>query len=139
MGPEIFRLNFEIELKHWWFRARREILRKLIAQVAPPSPDTLLVDIGCGTGANIGALAEDYACVGIGPFSPGHSLGPEPLPRGPLSLRDVARRFGLRTTKGQAVSVQRRARTRGGRSRAAGSVHRSRRARNLVLDHRPGR
>ncbi len=65
VGPEIFRLNFEIELKHWWFRARREILRKLIAQVAPPSPDTLLVDIGCGTGANIGALAEDYACVGM--------------------------------------------------------------------------
>ena len=65
VGPEIFRLNFEIELKHWWFRARREILRKLIAQVTPPSPDTLLVDIGCGTGANIGALAEDYACVGM--------------------------------------------------------------------------
>ena len=53
MGPEIFRLNFEIELKHWWFRARREILRKLIVQVMPPSPDTSLVDIGCGTGANI--------------------------------------------------------------------------------------
>lgn len=67
MQPAIFRLNFDIELHHWWFAARRRILRELVAEVLPPSRETILVDVGCGTGGNVGGLAESYACVGIDP------------------------------------------------------------------------
>jgi SAM-dependent methyltransferase len=33
--------------------------------VLPPSPETVVVDVGCGTGGNIAALADRYRCVGI--------------------------------------------------------------------------
>ncbi len=67
MQAEQFQLNFQTELEHWWFVARRHILCRLVAQVLPPSRQTTVVDVGCGTGANIAALAEHYTCVGIDP------------------------------------------------------------------------
>jgi len=74
MQSEQFQLHAEIEQRHWWFVARRRILRHLVAQVLPPSPDTTVVDIGCGTGANIAALSEDYRCVGIDTSAEGIEL-----------------------------------------------------------------
>ncbi len=67
MGPELFRLNFEVEPKHWWFVARRRIFREIISEVLSPSMGTTIVDVGCGTGGNIGALSGEYRCVGIDP------------------------------------------------------------------------
>jgi SAM-dependent methyltransferase len=63
--PEQFELFARIELEHWWFTARREIMRELLARVAPATPDMLAVDLGCGTGGNIAALAGRHRCVGI--------------------------------------------------------------------------
>ncbi|MHB9048951.1 MAG: class I SAM-dependent methyltransferase, partial [Pirellulales bacterium] len=60
-----FHLHAAIEERHWWFVARRRIMRELIGQVLRPSPKTMVIDVGCGTGGNIASLADDYACVGI--------------------------------------------------------------------------
>ncbi len=65
MQREQFELHADIERRHWWFVGRRIILRQLVASLLPPSPERLVVDVGCGTGANIAALAQDYRCVGI--------------------------------------------------------------------------
>lgn len=65
MQSEQFELHADIEQRHWWFVARRRILRDLIALVLPPSRDALVVDVGCGTGANIASLSSDYRCLGI--------------------------------------------------------------------------
>ena len=65
MQPEQFQLHSEIEETHWWFVARRRIMRRLVHRVLPPSPETTIVDLGCGTGANIAALADEYRCIGI--------------------------------------------------------------------------
>ena len=65
MQTEQFQLHADIEQRHWWFVARRRIVRRLVAEVLPPTPDTVIVDVGCGTGANIAALADRYRCVGI--------------------------------------------------------------------------
>jgi SAM-dependent methyltransferase len=62
-----FQMNSEIELRHWWFVARRRILTTIIGRVLPPSPESMVIDVGCGTGGNIAALAQRYACVGIDP------------------------------------------------------------------------
>jgi SAM-dependent methyltransferase len=62
---EQFQLHADIEERHWWFVARRQILCRLVAEVLPPSPDALVIDVGCGTGGNIAALADRYRCVGI--------------------------------------------------------------------------
>jgi 2-polyprenyl-3-methyl-5-hydroxy-6-metoxy-1,4-benzoquinol methylase len=73
MQSEQFQLHAQIEDRHWWFVARRRILRQLVHKVAPPSAIAmheyrkrlLVVDIGCGTGANLAALADEYRCVGV--------------------------------------------------------------------------
>lgn len=57
--------NARIEERHWWFAARRRIVRELLHDLVPPSKDALIVDVGCGTGGNSGALSDEYRCVGI--------------------------------------------------------------------------
>jgi SAM-dependent methyltransferase len=47
-----YREQFELEDRHWWFRARRRVISSLLARAAlPPSPRIL--DAGCGTGRNL--------------------------------------------------------------------------------------
>ena len=60
-----FQLHADIEQRHWWFVARRQIIERLVGALLPPSPETIIIDIGCGTGANLAALADRYRCVGI--------------------------------------------------------------------------
>ena len=65
MQSEQFLLHADIEQRHWWFVGRRRIMRRLVAQVLPPTRDVTIVDVGCGTGANVASLADAYDCVGI--------------------------------------------------------------------------
>jgi SAM-dependent methyltransferase len=60
-----FQLHAQIEQDHWWFVARRQILGRIVREVLPPDGTATVVDVGCGTGANIGALAGEYRGVGI--------------------------------------------------------------------------
>ena len=60
-----FQLHADIEDRHWWFVARRRIMSCLAAEIVPPSPRSLVIDVGCGTGANVAALADLYDCAGI--------------------------------------------------------------------------
>lgn len=60
-----FQLNARIEENHWWFAGRRRILGELIRRVVPPFGHPTIVDIGCGTGANLASLGIDYDRVGI--------------------------------------------------------------------------
>lgn len=62
-----FSVHAAVEERHWWFLGRRRIVTTLIRHLIPPSNDTSVIDIGCGTGGNIEALARDYACIGIDP------------------------------------------------------------------------
>lgn len=58
-------LHAEMEETHWWFLGRREILRSVLRRLVPPGGQHLVVDVGCGTGGNVGALAPEYRTVGI--------------------------------------------------------------------------
>jgi SAM-dependent methyltransferase len=80
MGPEQFRLHAELEGWHWWFAARREIAREVAARILHPDAGATVVDVGCGTGANIAAFAERYTCVGIDPSEQGISCARERFP-----------------------------------------------------------
>lgn len=55
----------DVDQHHWWFLGRRAILREVLGGVLPADRKTLVIDVGCGTGANIAALANDYGCIGI--------------------------------------------------------------------------
>ena len=60
-----FQLHAEIEERHWWFVARRKIVRRLVETVLPPDQKGTVIDVGCGTGANIASLSNGYRCIGI--------------------------------------------------------------------------
>lgn len=48
----------ELDERHWWYRARREVLEALIRRVARPPKDAKILEIGCGTGHNFAMLSS---------------------------------------------------------------------------------
>jgi SAM-dependent methyltransferase len=80
MQTDQFQLHADIEDRHWWFRGRRRILRRLLAEIAPPGAGQRIVDVGCGTGANIASLADAYECHGIDPSAEGIRLAQTRFP-----------------------------------------------------------
>jgi SAM-dependent methyltransferase len=44
--------------RHWWYRARRDILARLIEQKIPLPKDARILEIGCGTGPNLDMLGR---------------------------------------------------------------------------------
>jgi SAM-dependent methyltransferase len=66
MYPDEYRVMFEIEDDYWWYRGLRELIRSLLAQYAPePATDPMILDVGCGTGANLKLLQSYGNAVGI--------------------------------------------------------------------------
>ncbi|MBI3466531.1 MAG: class I SAM-dependent methyltransferase, partial [Planctomycetes bacterium] len=76
-----FQLHARIEEQHWWFVGRRRILRDVVSEVLPPRSGKMIVDVGCGTGANLAAFAEDYDCVGIDTSQEAISLARQRFPK----------------------------------------------------------
>ena len=81
MQSEQFQLHAQIEERHWWFVARRRIVRRLIETVLPPSAGHTVIDVGCGTGANIAALADGYRTIGIDTSAEAIDLATKRFPR----------------------------------------------------------
>lgn len=48
----------EIDGRHWWYRARRDILERVIAARARPPAGARILEIGCGTGHNLDMLGR---------------------------------------------------------------------------------
>ena len=53
-----------MEETYWWFVARRRLVCDLIDRLAMPAR-TRLLDVGCGTGANLKAFDKNFERVGI--------------------------------------------------------------------------
>jgi SAM-dependent methyltransferase len=81
MNAEQLQLNARVEDRHWWFVGRRQIMQAIVGRLVPPQGDALLIDIGCGTGGNIGALSERYQTVGIDTSPDAIELARERFPR----------------------------------------------------------
>lgn len=62
MQREGYRLTALFEERHWWFRARRDLFLRQVAQavgeVAVPGHTPRILDYGCGTGYNLPFLAR---------------------------------------------------------------------------------
>ncbi len=106
MRAEQFRLNADLEDRHWWFLARRRIVQRLVAAVLDRPPEgggrPLVVDVGCGTGANLAALSATCECVGIDPAIEAVALARQRFPQvrflcghAPADLGEVASRADL--------------------------------------------
>ena len=64
MHPDEYRVMFELEDAFWWYRGLRVLLTGLLARYASAGTAPMILDAGCGTGANL-KLLESY----------GHALG----------------------------------------------------------------
>jgi len=81
----------EIERTHWWFRARRRILRAALEREGVEA--RTILDVGCGAGANLELLAECF---------PGAELQGVDVEREPLRFCRADRRLPV----SQADAVQ---------------------------------
>jgi SAM-dependent methyltransferase len=61
---EIQAHNATIEDRHWWFAARRSILRGLVGEIAG-GRRLAIVDVGCSTGGNAGSLSDAHDVTGF--------------------------------------------------------------------------
>jgi SAM-dependent methyltransferase len=48
----------ELDDRHWWYRARRDVLAALIRRVVRPPAAASILEIGCGTGHNLAMLSQ---------------------------------------------------------------------------------
>ncbi len=68
MQEEIYNQMYEVEWRHWWFSAKRRIIRHLLGRHLPQTQGKRrLADIGCGCGRNIEELGAQYETVGVDP------------------------------------------------------------------------
>ncbi len=58
MNREAFDELRAFEDQHWWFRSRRAAIREHVDLGLARSPTGAIVDVGCGTGANLAWLAQ---------------------------------------------------------------------------------
>ena len=57
MERAVYQQMAELDDRHWWYRARRQVIADLIRREALPPKDARILEIGCGTGHNLAMLA----------------------------------------------------------------------------------
>jgi len=82
----------ETEGNHFWFTARRRIVADAWARLSLP-PDPKVLDVGCGTGANLRELAPNADAIGLDPLR--HHLRGS-LRRGPCFVQGSALALPIR-------------------------------------------
>jgi len=62
MERHVFDRMAELDGRHWWFTARRQILAALIDRMVRPPKGARILELGCGTGHNL-AMLERFGTV----------------------------------------------------------------------------
>src|SRR5690242_14601920 len=67
MRESYYQKYYEVEVRHWWFKVRREMVQHLLKVESERLKDKKLniLDVGCGTGALLGELKDKYSVTGI--------------------------------------------------------------------------
>ncbi|MFI5182065.1 MAG: class I SAM-dependent methyltransferase [Thermoanaerobaculia bacterium] len=67
MNPAEYETMFRVEERYWWYRGMRRIARRIAPALFTLSPGARLLDVGCGTGANLADMAPSSGAVrGVG-------------------------------------------------------------------------
>ncbi|GBD27608.1 putative S-adenosylmethionine-dependent methyltransferase [bacterium HR30] len=64
MEEKFYEEYAQIEAVHWWFEGRRAIFHALLSRL-PLGRSALLLDLGCGTGANLSFLTRYGRVIGL--------------------------------------------------------------------------
>ncbi len=66
MDQSSFIEHAQHESSHWWFLGRREVIVGIVEALRPKKcSSTQLLEIGCGTGATVGTLSEEWDAIGV--------------------------------------------------------------------------
>ena len=66
MQAHHYPILYQVEETHWWYVGRRRIIRSLVEKICTTlNSNPRILDVGCGTGANLKALAEYGRAEGV--------------------------------------------------------------------------
>lgn len=94
MDRSVYDQMAALDQRHWWYRARRDVLAALIRRRARPPRGARVLEIGCGTGHNLAMLGQfgeveavelDAAARAVAEQRLGKTVMDSPLPQ----LKDV--------------------------------------------------
>ncbi|HZS35968.1 MAG TPA: class I SAM-dependent methyltransferase [Polyangia bacterium] len=82
MDQRAYGEHADAEERHWWFAARRRIVRDVVASLGlPPPSEVRLLEFGSGTGGNLPMLAEFGAITALEPNDEARAIAGERMPR----------------------------------------------------------
>lgn len=67
MQQHTYSIMYQVEGAHWWFVGRRRIIESFVEQIFPETGNSTprILDVGCGTGANLEMLSRFGAPEGV--------------------------------------------------------------------------
>jgi SAM-dependent methyltransferase len=67
MQAHHYPILYEVEESHWWYVGRRQIIQSLVEKIRARlgTPHPRILDVGCGTGANLKMLAAHGRAEGV--------------------------------------------------------------------------
>jgi SAM-dependent methyltransferase len=67
MQSHHYPILYQVEENHWWYVGRRRLIQSLVEKICATldNPNPRILDVGCGTGANLKMLARFGAVEGV--------------------------------------------------------------------------
>ena len=81
MDGEAYKEMIELQEKHWWFVARRDVIQSFMKLQMKESSTSKVLEIGCGVGGNVDLLSQSGNYLGIDMHSPAIDYCSEKFPQ----------------------------------------------------------